>query len=163
MNLNKKSERARLPQLAPSSDPRTARLPKVPRALAERLGYDTGLLLMKTLGGTQVLVPTTARSSVISRALGEDAARVMTELFGGSDIDIPLGTRFQSIEKREAILAHAGSSKAVARALGVTRRYVDMLRADAKKSRRAALRRAFERDENRLQTQPNHPTSATGR
>jgi len=121
----------------------------VPRALAERLGYDAGLLLMRKLGGTQVLVPTTTRGSVISRALGEDAALVMAELFGGSYIDIPLGTRLQSIEKREAILARKGSSTSVARALGVTRRYVNMLRADAKKSRREALRRAFERDAKR--------------
>ncbi|MEK7754525.1 MAG: Mor transcription activator family protein [Acidobacteriota bacterium] len=137
-NITKEFTRARLPQLAPPTsvreqrDPRTARLPKVPRALAKRLGYEVGLLLMTKFGGSLLSVPTSptpAKGSVISRALGEAAARVMTELWGGESLEIPLGSKVKAADRRRAIIDHPGSHNEVAREFGVSRRWVRMVRA----------------------------------
>lgn len=127
--------RARLPQMAPTSvserDPRTARLPKVPRQLAERLGYDMGLQLLNKFGGQQVPVPaklTLVKGSVIARALGEEAARVMCELFAGQTVEVPTGRKIKGDCARQAILDHPGSNNEAARDLGFTRRWVRMVR-----------------------------------
>jgi hypothetical protein len=136
-NTKKELERARLPQLASSSvserDPRTARLPKVPRLLAERLGYDMGMLLMKKFGGVQVSVPAKpilVKGSVIARALGEEAALAMCELFGGGSVEIPTGSRLRRDDRRRAIIDHPGTNNEAARALGVSSRWVRMVRND---------------------------------
>jgi hypothetical protein len=116
-------------------DPRIARLPKVPRALAERLGFDTGWLLIAKFGGKQLAIPTTftrRNGTVLTRALGEKAARVMAELFAGSTLEIPTGARFRSQDRRKAIALHRGSHGEVAASIGCTRRYVRMVRAAAK-------------------------------
>lgn len=139
--------------LAAKSDPRIAQLPKVPRALAERLGYGVGLQLMAKFGGTQIRVPADANRvavSVIARTLGEDAARVLCELHGGDSIEIPIGIRARSTGLRRAILEHPGSNNEVALELGVTRRWVRMVRGGARAAKRSALREAFESDEERL-------------
>ena len=129
----KEFERAPLPQSAPSQrDPRLARLPQVPRQLAKRLGYDMGLLLMEKFGGQQVpvpLKPTLVKGSVIARAMGEEAALAMCELFAGSTLEIPTGSRLRSGDRRQAIIDHPGSHNEAAREFGVSRRWVRMVRA----------------------------------
>jgi len=105
----------------------------VPRLLAERLGYDMGLLLMKKFGGVQVSVPakpTLVKGSVIARALGEEAALAMCELFGGGSVEIPTGSRLRRDDRRRAIIDHPGTNNEAARALGVSSRWVRMVRND---------------------------------
>lgn len=140
-----KNAREPFPQAAPSISPqldaRIVRLPKVPRALAERLGYDAGLLLMTKLGGSQLVVPKgppTSGTSVLVQALGEAAALVLIELFGGSTLEIPRGASLDAEAKRDAILRHPGSHDAAARAFNVTNRWVRMVRAAARKTATAA-------------------------
>lgn len=126
------SARARLPRLQPTSpgegvasgasakrDPRIARLPKVARELAERLGYDAGVLLIEKFGGMQLSIPgpSGAKCSRISRELGEEVARVVCELWGASRVDVPTGARIKSADLRQAINEHPGSHNEAARAL----------------------------------------------
>lgn len=160
--------RAPLPQAAPSSgpkqDPRIALLPKVPGALAERLGYHMGLLLIEKFGGQTMRVPThPERETVLSRALGEEAARLISELFGGESIEVPrVAKKLAATHLRRCILEHPGSNNEAARDLDVSCRYVRQVRADARKAvRRERLKQAFDRDAKRLAGKPATPSSST--
>lgn len=116
-------------------DPRIARLPKVARALAERLGYETGVQLLAKFGGRQISVPTKpslVKGSRLARDLGENAACVISELFAGETLEVPKGDFSRGALLRAAILDHTGSANEVARDLNVTRRWVRMVRAEAR-------------------------------
>lgn len=143
------------------ADPRIARLPKAPRALAEKLGYAAGLRLMEQFGGRQLTIPgkiTSSIGAVLSRALGDEAARVMVELFGPDTIEIPSGALLRSAALKEEIVNHRGSANEAARDLKVSRRYVRMVRDAAKAARRAAaLREADGREANRVSAPANCP------
>lgn len=92
---------------------------------------------MNSLGGLQVKVPAKpprAQRSIFARALGEEAARIMVELFGGCIIEIPNGARLRAEQRRAAILIHPGRHGEVARDIGVTRRWVRVVRASARKA-----------------------------
>lgn len=120
-------------------DPRIARLPKVARRVAaEGAGYEQALELMKRFGGRQIAIPRKprmgTRPSNIARVLGGDTAAVLCRLYGGETIDIPSYARERPRPSlppgalRQAICEHPGSHNEAARDLGVTRRYVRMVR-----------------------------------
>jgi len=131
-------------------DPRIARLPKVPRALAKRLGYEAGLQLMAAFGGRQIRIPTKRFSltsgNEIACVLGEEVAAIMADLFGGETIEIPKGSFLKADALRAAILAHPGSHNEAARDLGVSRRYVRMVRPLAKPAKREAAPESSSRE-----------------
>lgn len=112
-----------------SRDPRIALLNGAARGLAEELGYDMGVRLMIEFGGMQLQVPKRARrSSALWEKLGEEGARAMVRLYGTQQIDVPIGAALKSAERCRAIIEHKGSHNQAARAFGVTRRWVRMVR-----------------------------------
>jgi hypothetical protein len=106
---------------------------------------------MAAFGGSQISLPTRRckKGSALVRALGEESVRVLIELFGGEDLEVPKGNP-RADALREAILEHSGSHNEVARELGISRRWVRMVRTANTKEKREALRRSFERDAERL-------------
>lgn len=111
-------------------DPRIAQLPGVARALAEELGYDMGIKLMVEFGGMQVPIPKRPlqNSSKLWQVLGEQAAKTLSRLYGPGQIDVPIGESLKAAERNRAIAKHEGSHNETARAFGVTRRWVKMVR-----------------------------------
>lgn len=161
---NSTDARPPVAELTPSAtdhakaDPRIARLPKVPRALAERLGYAAGVQLMEKFGGTILSIPKGGHAdagSTLLNALGAEATRVLIELFGSSNMEIPSGAVLRSAARKQEIISYQGSANEAARAFGVSNKWVRMVRRAARRdaekaTRRVALREAFERDEKRL-------------
>lgn len=111
-------------------DPRIALLSGPARALAEELGYEIGQKLLIEFGGMQVPIPKRPRprTSRIWQVLGEDAAKVLSRLYGPGQIEVPIGSALKSAERCRAIVNHPGSHNEAARAFGVTRRWVRMVR-----------------------------------
>ena len=110
-------------------DPRIAQLVGAARGLAEELGYDMGLKLMIEFGGQQISVPAKpSRKSPLYQRLGPEAAKAMSKLYGVQTIEVPIGASLKSAERNRAIVAHEGSHNQAARAYGVTRRWVRMVR-----------------------------------
>jgi len=111
-------------------DPRIALLSGPARALAEELGYEMGQKLLIEFGGMQVPIPKRPmpRTSRIWQVLGEDAAKTLSRLYGPGQIEVPIGSALKSAERCRAIANHPGSHNEAARAFGVTRRWVRMVR-----------------------------------
>lgn len=113
-----------------SADPRIAQLPDVARELARELGYDMGLKLMIEFGGMQLSIPKRPlpKRSKIWQVLGEDAAKALSRLYGPGQIEVPIGNSLRAAERCRAIANHPGSHNEAAKAFGVTRRWVRMVR-----------------------------------
>jgi hypothetical protein len=110
-------------------DARIHQLYGVPRALAEELGYDLGVKLMTAFGGMQISVPKVARPrQQLWKTLGQDAAELLSRLYGPGQIDIPNGGPLRAKARNHAIVEDEGSHNETARKFGVTRRWVKMLR-----------------------------------
>ena len=111
-------------------DPRIALLSGPARALAEELGYEMGHKLLTEFGGMQVSIPKRPmpRTSRIWQVMGEDAAKALSRLYGPGQIEVPIGSALNAAERYRAIINHPGSHNEVARAFGVTRRWVRMVR-----------------------------------
>lgn len=115
----------------PRPDPRIALLRGAARALAEELGFEAAEKLMHHFGGLQVTVPMKPRKhSPLLLVLGREAAAVLSRLYGGSNIDVPvaLGRRMETAARMRAIQEHPGSHNQVAREFQCTRRWVRMVR-----------------------------------
>lgn len=110
-------------------DPRILLLTGAARELAVKLGYDAGVKLIVEFGGQQIQVPRKARTkSPLWQKLGGESTRAMVELYGGQQIEVPIGSALKSAERNRGIAAHPGSHNEAARAFGVTRRWVRMVR-----------------------------------
>ena len=113
-----------------SPDPRIQQLAGAAKALAQRLGYDVGVKLMAEFGGLQISVPKRPLAkSRLYQTLGRDAAKVLSELYGPSTIDVPVASRLARLARNRAIAEAEGSHGDVARRFGCTRRWVKMVRA----------------------------------
>lgn len=115
----------------PQPDPRIALLRGAARALAEELGFEAAEKLMHHFGGMQVTVPVRPRKrSPLLLMLGREVAAVLSRLYGGSNIDVPmaLGRRMEAAARMRAIQEHPGSHNQVAREFSCTRRWVRMVR-----------------------------------
>lgn len=106
--------------------------PKLLRELAEQMD-DSGagaLRLAQMFGGQTRHVPGVARpGQVIARTCGLDVARALAAIRGGELVDFPL---IPTAKKAVRILQTEGSHNQVADAVGATRRYVKMVRTQAR-------------------------------
>ena len=112
-------------------DPRITVLRGAARALAEELGFEAAELLMHHFGGMQITVPLRPRKgSPLLVLLGRDIATVLSRLYGGGQIEVPvaLGRRMEAAARMKAIQEHPGSHNQVAREFRCTRRWVRMVR-----------------------------------
>ena len=111
-------------------DPRLSQLHGAARALAEELGYDMGVKFMIDFGGQQLSIPKRPmpRTSKIWRALGEQAAKTLSRLYGPGQIEVPIGAALEAAARNRAIANHPGSHNDAAKAFKVTRRWVRMVR-----------------------------------
>jgi hypothetical protein len=112
------------------ADPRVKQLSGPVRAIAERLGYDVGIKFMTEFGGQQISIPKRPmpRTSVVWKKLGEDVAKLLSELYPPGPLEIPNGGPMRKLERNRAIADHPGSHNVAAREFGVTRRWVRMVR-----------------------------------
>ena len=115
-------------------DPRIPELPGIVQALAHAFGYDVGERMMIEFGGQQVSIPQRPmRSSRLYQVLGPEPAKWLSRHYGASQIEVPIGASMKAAARNRAIAAHPGSHNEAARAAGVTRRWVRMVRKEAKR------------------------------
>lgn len=114
-------------------DPRIAMLPGIVQAVAHEFGYDVGEKMMIHFGGQLVSVPMRPmRRSRLFQVLGHEAAKWLSQRYGASQIEVPIGASMKAAARNRAIIGHPGSHNEAARAAGVTRRWVRMVRKGAK-------------------------------
>lgn len=115
--------------MSPPKDPRIALLPGIVQALAHEFGYEVGERMMIHFGGQQVSIPMRPmRKSRLFQVMGQDVAKWLSRRHGASQIEVPLGHSMKAAARNRAIAAHPGSHNEAARAAGVTRRWVRMVR-----------------------------------
>jgi hypothetical protein len=92
--------------------------------IAAELGEKAAHQFADCCGGQRVRIPNRPDESVALRnALGADTARILSQRFGGSVIDVPTGSQHRRGEI--ARLRREGKSPAaIARRVGSTQRYV---------------------------------------
>ena len=113
-------------------DPRIALLPGIVQALAHEFGYDVGEKMMIHFGGQQVSIPMRPmRKSRLFQVMGQEAAKWLSRRYGASTIEVPIGASLKAAARNRAIAAHPGSHNEAAKAAGVTRRWVRMVRKTA--------------------------------
>lgn len=106
----------------------TSHLPGMLGALA-RAGFSgKALILAHEWGGTKRYIPAnpTPTSDVV-QLIGLAAARVLAESWGGAHHDIPRAAVLEDLKRK--ILAHPGTTREAAIALGCTERWVRIVRA----------------------------------
>lgn len=107
--------------------------PKALVVIADAIGDDAALKLIDDMGGTRLRIPSHPRpNSLLSVTLGHAMAQALAEVLAGTDVDIPSAARLRS--KKSSILSAinaGGTTRDIARAHGVTMRYVRQLKADA--------------------------------
>ena len=114
-------------------DPRIALLPGIVQALSHEFGYDVGEKMMMHFGGQQVSIPNRPmRRSRLYQVMGQDVAKWLSRRYGASQIEVPIGASMKAAARNRAIASHPGSHNEAARAAGVTRRWVRMVRRSAK-------------------------------
>lgn len=68
-------------------------LPAVMIEIAQLIGYDQAYLLVKAIGGTDFAIPRGCEDSMRARqliaAIGQEDARILMEIYGGSRLYIP--------------------------------------------------------------------------
>ncbi len=91
-----------------------------------RRGYpEAALILAGEWGGQKRYIPNKP-GNLLAELIGLEAAAVAAALFGGRDHDIPTGNGLNDLKSR--ILAHPGTTRETAKAVGCTERYVRMVR-----------------------------------
>ena len=102
-------------------------LPTFLREIAETTKAEIAWRLMETFGGTKLYIPKVIdKDHELSKALGFENAQSLIKNFGGIVEDIPNGAALRS--KKIAIHEMEGSTKKIARELGVTERWVRMVK-----------------------------------
>lgn len=95
--------------------------------IAEVTSTAAALKLVDAFGGTSIYVPQSITSEDrLALILGAEAAVALAEAFGGDRLDIP--TMAFARHRKAMIIQAEGSARVVARRLGVTERYVRMVR-----------------------------------
>ena len=96
-------------------------------------GVAAALRLAGQFGGQRVAVPMRAAGSVIERELGGALAEALVEMTGGEQVDVPSFHARLAIERRRHVLTYPGrSANDLARELGISRRRVLAIRAEAR-------------------------------
>lgn len=95
--------------------------------IAEVIGPAAALRLVDAYGGTVCYVPmAVAPEHRLAQAIGIQAAELLAARYSGEKIEVPV---LHSARTRKSLIARAeGGVSEVARALGVTRRWVRMVR-----------------------------------
>lgn len=105
-----------------------------PRGLAEiakLIGPARAVDLADKVGGVATYIPKhPTETHTLAGVVGIEALEILSRAYGGQTIIIPRGVYCNL--KKAAILAAEGSRKQVAQRLGVTGRYVQRVRNDAK-------------------------------
>jgi hypothetical protein len=100
--------------------------------VADVIGDAAALKLMAACGGDKLYVPVRPiPTHDITRAIGPDAAALLSAAFGGQQIEIPNGRHLHSAKSRiaEAIASGDAGSHDLARATGATARHVRRVKA----------------------------------
>lgn len=94
------------------------------------LGAQAAKRLLAAFGGTRITIPKTPDGSRLAQDAGADVAAWLCEQYPAQSIDIPQGgRRARAALRRETVAANpALSANELARRLGVSARYVRMLR-----------------------------------
>jgi hypothetical protein len=134
-----------------STDHRLELLDGVPKELALRAGVDAGERLVRFFGGRRLYVPRKSRpGSELLEKLGEDAMRTLMDLYGGDDVNVPLGVdaerRYSSAVRQQQIVEYLRaqgdpqkvSKYEVAAMFGVSARTVQRVRARMRRLARIA-------------------------
>ncbi len=96
--------------------------------IAEVIGTAAALHLVDAYGGTVCYVPVSAVDPAhrLVQAIGPEAAALLVARYGGEKLEVPV---LRSARARKTLIATAeGSAAEIARQLGVTRRWVRMVR-----------------------------------
>ncbi|MDD9910203.1 MAG: hypothetical protein OXR62_10975 [Ahrensia sp.] len=84
--------------------------------LHDIVGADDYLRLLDHAAGTRLFIPRNPNRSSLTEAIGEDAARLLSEAYGGEHLKIPLDRVFRARALKSAGL----SNGKIARRLGIT-------------------------------------------
>lgn len=96
-------------------------LPGVLCELVESAGLDAVLRFADALGGTRLKVPKRIPDHHrLVELLGRRGADALTSLYGGEEIDVPLGRQGQQRRRCDEALARGLSADRAARASGLT-------------------------------------------
>lgn len=97
--------------------------------IAEQMGVEMTLKLVKHFGGSRLYIPQRWNASLDLNVLGEDVAQTLCSLFGPERIDLPLMPYTATALKRYAdALRGAGQTNGeIARTLGISWRTVARL------------------------------------
>ena len=77
--------------------------------LRELLGDEDFLALVETFGGDRLYIPKSAEGTIVSAALGGEAAARLAARYGGDYPRIPLAREFRARQYRAAGLANPAS------------------------------------------------------
>lgn len=106
-------------------------LPPIAEEIAEAIGFERMLELVRLAGGCQVRVPCreVRPDHLLTRLVGQDLAQEMVEHFAGIELQIPnLRRRHVSRTDRDRVLGALAERRLTvneaARALGITSRHV---------------------------------------
>jgi hypothetical protein len=95
--------------------------------IASRIGAEAALKLAREYGGVRLYVPQTMRSGhPIARLIGPVAAQALCDWRPGEQLELP--TLYAMRAKKAMIIKAEGSNRAIARSLGVSERYVRLVR-----------------------------------
>lgn len=112
----------------------SARLPLVLQQVAEIAGLPAALQLARSAGGTRIYVPKKPTPRFVSQ-IGDQAANALSELYGGENVDIPLGpvgTLANARRVAEQAIAEGASTTEAAKRSGLTQRSIFARRAKRK-------------------------------
>lgn len=112
------------------------------REINANFGADAALALIDAFGGTEIYIPETWREGHALNVVGEELAKALCTMLGGSTVVIPKELiTSQARHRRAHELAEKGHKTAeIARALNLTERHVYKLLASQPTSRRKSRR-----------------------
>lgn len=97
--------------------------PPITEALTELIGKSAYLALVEHYGGTRLFVPKTPERSVLSDAIGDEAAAKLAQAYAAEYIKVPLDRELRARHYKNDGLSNA----AIARRLGITESGVERL------------------------------------
>lgn len=107
--------------------------PELLREIAERVSPEAALKLAGKIGGQRISVPLKAGGSKLERDHGSAVASVIVDLHGGGVAAIPNFHAQLAHERKRFVLTNPQlSANECAKALGVTQRRVEQIRAEAR-------------------------------
>jgi hypothetical protein len=107
--------------------PTRLNLPGILGDLARRGCGGAALILADRWGGSKRYIPQTAAGSLLEDLIGTKAAKILVEICGGTQQDVPNAACVDDIKAK--ILTYPGGTRECAQALGCTERWVREVRA----------------------------------